>query len=210
MRMRYVIGVVAISLALLILVACIPVYYLGYTCALCRLNRIDRECLGFTRSTYRENKCSSWYVDHIERSHEHAWEPSSCCRMTDLFGLSRGYACGAGSPIYRIPADTQLNVYRRFSEPLKAKAIFESMVGEKARERPFGNDGETHGEMVACAISEWQVAGFPGSWEKWWMRYYQDRKDEHPARAAWIRSGSGMSFQEWRTKGAKENGETPP
>ena len=48
------------------------------------------------------------------------------------------------------------------------------------------------------AIEEWEVAGFPGTWEAWWAGWWAKHVAEHEEWLVWFHSDSGLNFWDWK------------
>lgn len=181
---------VAVGGLALLVVPNVVVTRLAFSCVVCRLLRLDRTCLGVTRSVYEENECSRWYPTHVEPSHVHNWERGSCQLLTTLSGRPLAVACRSGcSPVRTLEPSTQMRFYQHFENPREAKALFEGFAGETVR---FDDFGIVRGIFMAQAIREWEARGFPGTWDEWRVRFFA----EHKGWDAGLRSTKGMATGE--------------
>lgn len=152
---------------------CVEVARSSYTCAVCRLLRVDTECLGIVRSRYSENECSRWYVAHVEPTHGHVWRQGACTRLNNLFGVRTGFACRRDDPVWQIPPLFQQQIYQRFQDPREAKALFQNLSDADAR--------DDRGRPTVRALVEWEAQGFPDTWDLWWARSRGEASVELPA-----------------------------
>ena len=102
--------------------------YRPYTCAVCRMDRVDQLCLGHFWSSRRETDCSRWYSDNIEPVHEHDWAAKGRCRRFGIPFIYEGYACTIGTPITMLGQSRQIEIYQHFEDPLEARRLFESLA----------------------------------------------------------------------------------
>jgi hypothetical protein len=155
----------------------------SYTCAVCRLGRADTTLFGFTRSTHFENECSRWYPENAERSHKHVWARGGCSRLLNGFGRKIGFACGPSqSPIWWLPSATQSNVYKHIKDGNKAKVLFSSLANPNTYNEQFDGSDERRGDLIVTCIVEWEIAGFPGTWDDWWNGWRKKHEAETVAR----------------------------
>jgi hypothetical protein len=131
-----------------------------YTCAVCRMERVDRSCLGLRWSHQNETDCSLWYSNNVERAHTHCWVEGTHCRRFGIPGLYGGYACRIGGPITGLSMTVQMQIYQHFKDPLEAKQLF---IG-------LGRMDNAGGRMWQ-ALMEWVEADFPGTWHNWWEKH---------------------------------------
>jgi hypothetical protein len=47
---------------------------------------------------------------------------------------------------------------------------------------------------------EWQVAGFPGTWDEWWKRWWDNHLAEHKEWLAWLNANSKIGFRDWQER----------
>ena len=99
-----------------------------YTCAICRLNRVDYTSVitGRVRNSFRESSCSKWYRDNIESDHEHIWVRSSTIGLVNFYGQTVGVGDNDETPgrvIWRLSPDQQIELYKHFDDPLQAKRL---------------------------------------------------------------------------------------
>jgi hypothetical protein len=138
-----------------------------YTCAACRLDRIDRGFLGYRWTEFEESECSRWYAAHVERSHHHVWASRGYCRRFGIPFLNRGYACNVGDPIAMLGPSFQLRIYQRFRDPLTAKGLFVRL----------GKADRGTSDLMG-GLCEWMdtVDGEP--WDEWWPRHQAEAGNE--------------------------------
>ncbi|MGC8639888.1 MAG: hypothetical protein ACP5XB_08450 [Isosphaeraceae bacterium] len=181
---------------------------LRYTCMLCRLGRVDRTMFGFTRSTYHDNECSRWYAANVEPSHVHLWERGTCRRLLNAFGRGVGFACRSGSyPIWLLPPSTQMEVYQHFPDRQKAKELLANLMEARSGEDRLDETDERRGDLIVQSLSDWVIAGFPGTWENWWARWRERHVAERKEWLTWMHSDSNMNFDDWK---ASRKTSSPP
>src|SRR5262249_42856571 len=144
---------------------------LSYTCMLCRLGRVDTTWFGLSRSSLFEIGCSRWYPANVEPGHTHIWERGTCETLLNWLAQPVGGACRRGHyPIHRLDPSTQKRVYEHFQDRQKAKELFGGLTDEKTHNDRLDEDDESKGHLIVRSISEWEIAGFPGTWDDWWKR----------------------------------------
>lgn len=134
-----------------------------YTCAVCRLLRIDYNyLLGLTKTSDDcPTECSEWYAQNVESEHEHDWAVSACSYKFNIFGSGLSVACrGYVSAVWRLSPEDQLEVYKQFANPEDAQELFESLGSEEKNEVYINYE-------IVQKLQQWLEAGFPGSWEVW-------------------------------------------
>ncbi len=204
--MRKLCGLIAFGLVAFVVASSIRITRLGYTCAVCRLTRLDAKGLGLTYSTYYPNACSQWYPKHVEPVHSHIWEAGTCQYTRTLMGTPLSVSCSSGHyPIQLLPPSTQMRAYQHFKNPLLAKALFESLTDEKTLNDRLDEDDEDRGSLTVTALIKWEAAAFPGTWEEWWTKFYAKHVEEHKEWMTWVRSDSGTSFWEWQKQRKKKS-----
>lgn len=197
--MRRLGGCIALGLLTIGIGSCIQVSRLRHTCVICRLYRVDTMCLGLTHSAYSETDCSLWYSAHVEPMHAHVWERGTCSYMSNLLGYSFGVGCSPGRfPIVLLSPTTQLKVYQCFRDPLEAKALFADLTDSKTHDDRLDEDDVDRGHLTVEAIKAWEVAGFPGTWNEWWSRFYAKHVEEHTQWLTWRDADTGLNFREWQ------------
>jgi hypothetical protein len=152
----------------LALVALVGSYLLGfpgcsrrpYTCAVCRLDKVDHGCFGLRWSTREETDCSAWYRQNVERAHAHSWVECTHCRRFGVPGVWGGYGCFVGGPITGLSRIVQIDIYQHFDDRLEAKRLF-------ARLGRMDDEGHRRWD----ALMEWVDAGYPGTWRDWWEKH---------------------------------------
>jgi hypothetical protein len=172
---------------------------LSHTCVLCRLGRVDTTWFGLTRSTFHENECSRWYAANVEPNHTHIWERGTC--ETILNGLAQpvGVGCRPGHyPIRLLDPSTQMHAYQHFHDRQKAKDLFRNLTDAKTFDDRLEEDFQSKGHLIVRSMEEWEVAGFPGTWDDWWSRWWEKHVAEHNEWLVWLRSDSHMSFWDWK------------
>lgn len=130
-----------------------------YTCAVCRKDKVDHDCLGMKWSSQEETDCSAWYRGNVERSHAHTWVKCTSCRWFGIPGLSGGYACFVGGPITGLSRTVQIEIYQHFEDRLEAKRLFIRL--ERMDEE---------GYRMWKALMGWVDEDYPGAWHDWWER----------------------------------------
>jgi hypothetical protein len=131
-----------------------------YTCAVCRMERVDKSGLGLRWSDEKETGLSLWYRDNVEQTHPHFWVEGTHCRRFGIPGLYEGYGCRIGAPITGLSMTVQMKVYQHFGDPLEAKQLF-------IRLGQFDNASS----RTWRALIEWVEADFPGTWCDWWDKH---------------------------------------
>lgn len=173
---------------------------LSYTCVLCRLGRVDTTLFGLTRSTYHETDCSQWYPENVEPSHTHIWERGTCMTLLNAFARPMGVGCRPGHyPIRLLSPSTQMNVYRHFKDRQKAKELFSNLTDAKTYNDRLEEDFRSKGHLIVTSIEEWEVAGFPGTWDDWWSQWWDKHVAEHNEWLVWLHSDSHTNFWEWNS-----------
>ncbi len=115
----------------------------------------------------------------IEPWHEHLWEPDPNIADFNLFGQRIGGGTGAPRK-FRI-YDLTPSQHQRFLEHvanIKAlKSLLASIINIKDQitENEPGEDGK--GIVLVLAIVDWEKAGYPGTWDDWWARYWEREKE---------------------------------
>lgn len=184
----------------------VPVTYEKFTCVICRRFRLTMSYAALPVTKERDNECSLWHAAHVEPSHAHLWERSTCVYETDLLGLSRSVGCRPGHyPIWLLPPSTQMAFYQNFKDPLEAKALFVNLTDAKTHNDRLDENDEDKGHLMVRAIGEWQTAGFPGTWGEWWGRWYAKHVEERKDYAKWLRDDSGLNFGDWLKQRGKPN-----
>jgi hypothetical protein len=133
----------------------------SYTCAICRLGRVNHRCLFVTWSVDQETECSRWYRENVEPSHSHVWTKCSYCERFGIPGIWSGYACVIAGPITGLSETVQIEIYRHFENRLEAKALLARL-------------GEGDGRQWD-ALMEWVGQGYPGTWYDWWKERCDSR-----------------------------------
>ena len=174
---------------------------LSYTCVLCRLGRVDTTLFGFTRSTYHETDCSRWYPENVEPSHTHIWERGTCMTLLNALAQPMGVGCRPGHyPIRLLSPSTQMHVYQHFKDRQKAKELFRNLTDEKTYNDRLEEDFRSKGHLIVTSIEEWEVAGFPGTWDDWWSQWWDKHVAEHNEWLVWLHSDSHTNFWEWKER----------
>lgn len=131
-----------------------------FTCAACRLDRVDQSSLGFHWSEYEESDCSRWYAANVERSHQHIWAGRGYCRRFGIPWIYGGFACNVGDPIAGLSKSLQLRVYQRFRDQLKAKQLFVRL----------GN-WDSGCSQLMNGLCEWASSDDAEPWDEWWAKH---------------------------------------
>ncbi|WP_406694611.1 hypothetical protein V5E97_26435 [Singulisphaera sp. Ch08] len=191
--------VAVVVIVLLVLGGFLPFTRRAKTCVICRLNRVDSTYGPLPISRLHETNCSRWYAAHVEPEHSHIWEHGTCLYESDLYGTWRAFSCRPGHyPIFMLPTETQMRVYQHFKNPLDAKTLFANLTDAKTYNNRLDQDDEDRGHLTVRAMSEWESAGFPGTWDDWWSRFYARHVSERKEFVEWINSDSKVGFGEWR------------
>lgn len=180
----------------------------SFTCVLCRLGRYDTTMFGLVRSSFHENECSRWYRANVEPNHAHVWEPGTCTALLNGLGRPMGVGCSPGRyPIRLLPSATQMRVYQHFTDPRKAKDLFANLTDARTHDDRLDEHDESKGHLIVRAIEEWEVAGFPGTWDAWWKGSWAKHVAEHEEWLVWLHSDSGLNFWEWKER--RQRGPAP-
>jgi hypothetical protein len=137
-----------------------------YTCAVCRMDRVDQGCLGLTWSSEKETDCSRWYESNVERAHVHSWVEGTHCRRFGIPGLYGGYGCRIGGPLTGLSRTVQIEIYRHFEDRLEAKRLF-IRLGQM--------DGDCY--RTFHALMEWVGHDYPGKWHDWLEEHGENGED---------------------------------
>ena len=129
------------------------------TCAVCRMERVDHRLSWQERFTLNDTDCSRWYRDNVERVHDHVWISRGSCRRFGIPGIWGGYACSIAGPPSGLGLSTQVEIYRHFTDRLKAKELFIRV----ARRDPEGS-------RMWYALMSWVEADYPDTWAAWWEK----------------------------------------
>jgi hypothetical protein len=98
-----------------------------------------------------------------------------------------------------------LRVYQHFKDPLEAKTLFANLTDEKTHNDRLDEEDDDRGHLTVDALEAWDAAGFPGTWDEWWARFYARHVEEHKEFWAWLHSDSHMHFQDWQKQRKKSN-----
>jgi hypothetical protein len=173
----------------------------SYTCVLCRLGRVEKTMFGLKSPSFCENECSQWYPKNVEPSHTHIWERGTCMTLLNGFAHPMGVGCRPGHyPIRLLSPSTQMNVYLHLKDRQKAKELFSNLTDAKTHDDRLDVDDESKGHLIVSSIKEWEVAGFPDTWDDWWNRWWDKHVAEQKERMDWIHSDSNTSFPEWKKR----------
>lgn len=188
-------------IVLLVLGSFISVARWSETCVVCRLTRAHASYGPFPITRHYENNCSRWYAANVEARHDHLWERGTCVYETNLYGLPRSVGCRPGHyPIWRLSPDIQMRVYQHFANPLEARTLFSNLTDAKTHDDRLDEDDEDKGQLTVRAMWEWEAANFPGVWPDWWARFYTNHVIERKDWREWLKSDSGLAFDEWRQR----------
>lgn len=200
MRMpRKLSRIIALGVLALMIASSIRISRLSYTCVVCRLTRVDLSCLGLTHSGYYPNECSQWYSNHVESLHAHVWERGTCQYSSNLIGMSASVGCHSGHyPIWLLDPSTQMRAYQHFKDPLRARALFESLTDEKTHDDRLDEYDENRGHLMVSAIDEWQALGFPGTWDEWWAGFHARHVEEREKWLSTLQAGTRMDILDWQ------------
>jgi hypothetical protein len=135
-------------------------YHRPYTCAVCRMDRVDHHLLGLRWSRLEETDCSRWYRENVEQSLVHAWVKGTCCQRIGIPGLFGGYGCIIGGPLTGLSRTVQTTIYEHFENRLEAKRLFIRL-------------GQTDDESYRTwkTLMGWVDEGYPGTWHDWWEQH---------------------------------------
>src|SRR5262249_3083599 len=159
---------------------------------------VDTTLYGFKRSTYHENECSKWYPNNVEPTHTHIWERGTCARLLNGLGQGMGFGCAPGHyPIWLLDPSTQMHVYQHMQDRQKAKTLFGNLTDSKTHDDRLDED-ESKGHLIVTSLSEWEGAGFPGTWDEWWNRWWDKHVAEHNEWLVWLHADSGLNFWDWK------------
>jgi hypothetical protein len=126
--------------------------------------------------------------------------------MLNGFGKGMGFGCRPGHfPIWLLRPSTQVHVYQHFKDRKKAKELFSNLTDEKTQNDRLDGDDESKGHLIVRSIEEWEVAGFPGTWDDWWSRWWEKHVAEHKEWLVWLHSDSHMDFDEWKDRQKTES-----
>lgn len=133
-----------------------------FTCAVCRLNRVDDSSkFTGTATRFQESTCSKWYPANIESSHDHVWVRSSTIAILNYYGQTIGIGDNdevPGRVIWRLTPEQQVSVYKRFSDPMEAKALFTSLTAPDivTNHRDFDALASLRNWMDSASSEPWQ------------------------------------------------------
>jgi hypothetical protein len=171
------------------------------TCVICRLGRTETTLFGWKRSTYQENECSLWYPKNVEPTHTHIWEEGTCTTLLNALGQPIGVGCRPGHyPILGLSPSTQMSVYKHFEDRQEAKELFSNLTDAKTYDDRLDEHDESNGHLIVSSIEDWQIAGFPGTWDEWWHRWWKNHVAEHNEWLDWLHSDSKTSFWDWKER----------
>ena len=114
----------------------------------------------------------------------------SCQIMLNGLGQEFGFACSfRGYFSYQIPSSIQMQVYQHFKDPKKAKQLFLTSRRREDCERATRSElEELKVKLTFESLWEWAIAGYPGTWEAWWDRWWKMRVEDHEKPLAWLSS----------------------
>jgi len=72
-----------------------------------------------------------------------------------------------------------MNVYQHVKDRQKAKELFSNLTDAKTYHDRLDEHDETKGHLIVSSIAEWEIAGFPGTWDDWWNRWWDKHVAEH-------------------------------
>ena len=122
--------------------------------------------------------------------------------MTILNALGQpiGVGCRPGHyPIRLLSPSTQLQVYQHFKDRQKAKELFANLTDAKTHNDRLDEHDQSKGHLIVRSIKEWEVAGFPGTWDDWWSQWWDNHVAEHNEWLVWLHADSGLNFWDWKT-----------
>lgn len=161
--------------ALALLVACVIIIVVAhlllsshavsrryYTCATCRTSRIDytSELTSRTHSVLTQSLCSKWYQANIESHHNHLWVRSSTVGLINYYGQTIGVSDNDEMPgrvIWKLSPDQQLELYKHFDDPLRAKTLFTGLAQPEALV-------DRNDFSVLNSLRQWADSGFQEQW----------------------------------------------
>jgi hypothetical protein len=182
---------------------------MSQTCLICRVKRVYTTAAEQTTTRYVENECSRWYAANVELHHNHVWERGTCVFMSNPVGGDLTL-CNAGHyPIWLLSPTTQLAVYQHFKNPIDARDLFLSLADVKTYNDRLEEDWNK-GELTVFALWDWEAAGFPGTWKKWWESWYKKHIVQHNEFLAWLHSASTVSFEDWQRQRKLGQGAAAP
>jgi hypothetical protein len=72
-----------------------------------------------------------------------------------------------------------MNVYKHFKDRQKAKELLSNLTDDKTHDDRLDEHDEPKGHLLVRAIVEWELAGFPNTWDDWWIRWWEKHVAEH-------------------------------
>ncbi len=99
-----------------------------------------------------------------------------------------------------LPPSTQMNVYQHFKDSQRAKELFSNLTDEKSYNNRLDEHDDSRGDLIVKSITEWEAAGFPGTWDDWWPRWWDKHVADHKEWLDWLHSGSNTSFWDWKKR----------
>jgi hypothetical protein len=93
-----------------------------------------------------------------------------------------------------------MHVYQHIPDRQKAKELFSNLTDAKTHNDRLDEDDQSKGHLIVTSIEEWVAAGFPGTWDEWWRRWWDKHVVEHKEWLIWLRSDSGLNFWDWKER----------
>lgn len=148
----------AAALALMAAAILLPNAYSGrrYTCAACRIERVNHRFLAHHWDTLRETECSRWYAANVEPAHAHSWSAYGQCRRIGIPFLYSGFACSMGGRINMFFSACQIEVYEHSRDRMEAKGLFLKC-----------SELDPEGGTVMASLLSWIASDYQGEWKEW-------------------------------------------
>jgi hypothetical protein len=148
----------------------------GYVCFMCRMGRNAKTYFGEIRSVYHATEFSDWYSAHIEPQHEHLWQPYANIANYNLFGWCIGGGTGAPAkiPISLLSPSQHQRFLQHVTNIEALKALVAGIITKPTNDDDPWEDAK--GYALLQAILDWERAGYLGTWDDWWARYWKDWK----------------------------------
>lgn len=134
-----------------------------FTCAACRLDRVEYSFSVLKWSIYHESECCRWYAENVEPTHSHVWASCARCESFGIPLVYGGVACYRGKPISQISKSVQVKVYEKFRDPIAAKRLCVSLA-----------KWSLENQRLMEGLEEWAVWGGPETWDEWWPKHRQN------------------------------------
>lgn len=117
----------------------------GFTCTLCRAQRVDYSLFGYSWQTFVDTKFAKWYSQH-RPEHDHAWVHAGCQRGSNIFGVATEFSCYRLHPVCDITPDLELEFAER-ADRETLNAFFNNLQSDdrKAQEGAIAKAWSWHG-----------------------------------------------------------------